>query len=511
MEIKVAEKAIFKITPKEDYSSEQLSEALRGILGEDNIFAPFSVSVGYYVWTLPEGDWRKKSEADEMLRSRIDQSMAEKISKISKILNEEWPTESRPGLHLSNLFQVPSDDYILYRIQPDGSCDVMLAAWDYKLPAKPVADNGPLELQKINRQDVVHRFVEDDKPVVGYKLVLKAFDGSFVEKETDAEGCYKMPGLGVGQSFTLKSLDRERDFSFTVESGVSEYIHDLTGELRVYVIVKKDGCPLGGENVMISYAGIPYEQMTGDEGTVSLNVPYRKEGDVIVQIAGAEAQVQRANYPENVFRFELESSKAIILVRYTKNGKPYPAQQVVLNIEGRESLIFYTNERGETSCETLFQPDKLVSVRVGTFSESKLMEKETLFEFNEVFDDPLPPEDSLYHIFVKNEDDRQPDDLQLSLTQGEKSYLLTPEEDGVCRIRKAALEPLIPVSTIVKTYDRTFNPFDMVFEEAEDEYEIILKFRRRYYLATLFKEIAVAVATGLFLLLAFALFWIFLF
>ena len=71
------------------------------------------------------------TEADGATSALVQDALNDKRRLVSRKLAVDYPS-----LRVDALFTVPSDDYIYFRPAPDGSVQVMLVAWDFKLPAR---------------------------------------------------------------------------------------------------------------------------------------------------------------------------------------------------------------------------------------------------------------------------------------------------------------------------------------------------------------------------------------
>lgn len=378
MEIKVAENGVYKIIPKEEFTSEQIWSILSEVLPEkDQVFAAFSTAPRNYVWTLPGKGWTRLTEADDATLALVQDALNDKRSLVSRALADY------PSLRVEALFTVPSDDYIFFRPAPDGSVQVMLVAWDYKLPARQegteVVISGSPHLK---RQDIRLRFIEADKPKSGYRFLLRLIDGKFTAKEADDAGCFSMPGLVVGNSYVLYSQDRSRDFSFKVEPGKTEIVFDLTGTITVEVKVNRDDAPAEGVPVQISFAGEEYSPVTGLDGIARQAVPYRKEADVIVRVEG-KIETVPAVYPLTSVEFDLHTPIATVVVDFFRNGRPVAGLSVLVRIPGAESMVVRTNSDGRATSRAPFRPDTEVTVEVESFTDHRPYQMETYFRFDD--------------------------------------------------------------------------------------------------------------------------------
>lgn len=568
-DVKLPEGAVYKIIAKEDYTSEQIWNILSEELPEKSrIFAAFSTAPGMYVWTLPGSGWEPLTKVDEATASDARDILNAKRREVANLL------AAYPALRIDALFTIPSDEYVFVKSAGDGSLQIMLAAWDYKSPAR-VNENLPRFVEELpkKRQDVVLEFVEAGKPVSHYPFLLKLFDGKLSPKQADGNGCFPMQGLLVGNSYSLFSEDRSRDFSFLVEAGKSELVYDLTGDIHLEVTVIRDDAPASDVPVQVSFAGGEYSAVTGADGIARVDLPYRTEAEVIARVEG-KMQTVSAEYPLTKMDFELRTPQATIIVEYRQNEKPVPGQEVFVRVEGKESLVLRTDASGNAICHLPHKAGALVQAEAGAFSESRLFEMETRFHFNEivpvyydpfirvtntdgalepaypvevmingvragyqtdasgtiglrsvlvgaqmvvrdgrnpdnvrsyqleeektVYDLVVPvPEVEMYNIaLVPAHDGVLPENVSFTLRQGTAAFPLSIGEDGRYHVPKDDLVAGSPVSAVVMQGEMEYCKVDMVFEQEENDYEIVVKLKKKGDIGIILKQVLVGLATA---------------
>ena len=378
MEIKLPEDGVRKVLPKEKFTSEQLWSILSETLPEkDSIFAAFSTAPGKYVWTLPGTGWMPVSGMDVSTADLAMEMLRTKRRTVARALSG-WP-----DLRMDALFTIPSNDFFFVRTDVDGQIRIMLAAWDYKRLEKQEGMEGKVKGEKsAKRQDVTLLFIEADEPVPGYGLRLQLADGHWAGKETDASGCFAMPGLEVGRPIRIKSSDGSRDFSFIVEEGKSLIVHDLTGPVTVEVEVTRDGSAVPGLRVLVTHADHVYEGVTGVDGVARLTVPYRRDAQVTASVGGKEMSVP-AEYPLTRLSIALFTKPATIIVDYLRGCDPVNGQAVMVRVRGMDDVVLHTDSSGRASCRIPFRDGAYVIACSGRFVEKKYLREETFFRFAE--------------------------------------------------------------------------------------------------------------------------------
>lgn len=521
MNVKISEKGIYKIIPSaEGLSSEQIYNILESYLDRDeNIFAKFSASNGMYYWDCPGSGWHKMSEADQFVKGEINDVIEQKRRLIEPKLKD---TLIKP---LDALFNVPSEDYIYYRYKDDNSIEVILVAWDYRFPARGPEETGHIKVKKpAKKQDVKITIKEAGNNVPNYKLLIRKLNGDgFADKETDSSGSLQMK-LPVGFECVIMSKDKEHDFTFIVEEDKSEYVFDITKPLEVKIYVEKDDKPADNLPVNVNYNGSDIVLYTNLEGVALTSLDFVKDA-VINVVAENQTQSVQVQYPSTEISIHIKTPKALIDVIYRKNRIPVEGEDVVLNITGQGSVMLTTDRKGCVTYTIPYRDNVDVSVKVGSVEQTKSLEKHTEFiiEENVVVPPPLPPEpepdlvdDDIneepepvapkpYNIYVKVEKGNYVQG-SIILKQDDNEYKIPLDNEGRCSVERDMVIPNKIVNATVDTKLGVFDDFDLEFEEDEDDYEIMLKLRRKSQFWSILLEVLAATAVTFSLIMIYVLF-----
>lgn len=494
MKIRVNESAVYKVIPKEQFSSFQLNDIFEACLSSANqIFAPFSASPGQYVWTLPDADWKRLTGADEVTRTAVREELSQRSSSISKELSQF------PAINVDAVMSVPSDDYIYYLLSSDGKIRVMLVAWDYKLPAKQDSDRVVFKTDaNKKRQDITLKIMEAGKPVPDFGLIIKLHNGKFADKQTNQDGEFKMPGMIVGQDYNIYSADRKHDFSFVTTTGVSEYVYDITQPARVTVKVNRDGEPLPDARVELDVAGVKRTMFTNPDGLAISEFTYKPDTTVM---AGVEDQntTHSLDYPDTFIEFYLQSPEVVPDPEHTihvvdTKGNSCPGY--LINVEIKDQVIPMTaDDRGFA---------ELPSIPAGvTFMVSERKNQGVCQSFisdktSSVYDFIVPAaEIEYYELMVREEGNSEPFNYILKFTQNDQT--LAPVRDAVDKFRmpKDSVLAGVPVKVEVVENSEKFGDIEITFNRSESEYELVLARENREEKGSRIKEIIVALFTSL--------------
>lgn len=521
MDIKIPEKGIYKIIPSDEcLSSEQIYNILEAYLSRDeNIFARFSASNGMYYWECPGNGWHKMSEANQFEKDEINEIIEQKRKLIEPKLKD---TSIKP---LDALFHVPSEDYIYYRYKDDNSIEVMLVAWDYRFPARGPEEAASIKVKKpAKKQDVKITIKEAGNNVPNYKLLIRKLNGDgFADKETDSSGSLQMK-LAVGFECVIMSKDKKHDFTFIVEEDKNEYVFDITRPLEVKIYVEKDDKPADNIPVNVNYNGSDIVLYANSEGVAVTSLDFVKDA-VINVTADNQTQSVQVQYPSTEISIHIKTPKALIDVIYRKNGSPIEGENVVLNITGQDSVILTTDRKGSVTYTIPYRDNADVSVKVGSVEQTKCLEEHTKFiiEENVVVPPPLPPEPEPvdddtyeepepepvapkpYNIYVKVEKGNSVQG-SIILKQDDNEYKIPLDNEGRCSVERYMVIPNKIVNATIDTKLGVFDDFDLEFEEDEEDYEIMLKLRRKSPFWSKLLEVLAATAVTFSLIMIYVLF-----
>ncbi|MDE6217604.1 MAG: hypothetical protein K2F64_01230 [Muribaculaceae bacterium] len=97
---------------------------LRNIIRDENLrsmFANVSVSNSIIVWNHPDPDWQMLSAADEATAKAVRDLFG----------NQEAKLKAKAPSYAERLMRVPNEDYIFFKITPEGNIKLLLTGWGY--------------------------------------------------------------------------------------------------------------------------------------------------------------------------------------------------------------------------------------------------------------------------------------------------------------------------------------------------------------------------------------------
>ncbi len=334
---------------------------LLACLGPDaKFFAKCRYGAGTYVWMLEGDNWHQLSKADPIERSEVQAYIEARRLAIAPKLKPQIA---------QNVFTYPSDDNVYYRYNDAGQMEVVLTAWDFKVPARQIGGFGPENYNIRAKQDVCICFMECGKPSSNTPFSFVVASGNKRALYADGEGRYDFKGLVIGDTYTLIAYGKS--FSLTPEKGVSEFVVDVTRPLSLAVSVRKDGACCVNEPVTVILNGGSTMVNTDASGCCSFEFPYTDSRICIVKTASEQKEVELC-YPHTDLEFAAETPCCNVIVDVTRNGKPLAYESVVIRTpSGAENVM--TNVSGRANLRVPYAPGLSLITLVRTESQTKVM------------------------------------------------------------------------------------------------------------------------------------------
>lgn len=360
----------------------ELYKTLNDKLGEDNPFARFNIGGGFYVWSDSRYQWEQMISTSSLEQSVVRSALSETKERVAKKLGVKTAEA---------LFTVPDDGYIYY--YDDGNVvRVLITGWGFK---KPVRVAGKVDVDDIEKDNPVNiSFLYDGKALENYEFGIQ-LPKMVKHFRTEPDGVYRFDNLKVNEKFKIIDFVTKREFLLTVIEGQSQYNYDVTQTARTDIYARMDSAPLSGENVKVAYNSKLYELTTGQDGHVSLDLPYY-DGENISAGMRDKIHNEVVNISGNQIYFDFESPKEIVetyievLVRI--DGAPVLDRDVTVNYADR---IYNgrTDSGGIFRCKVELEEGEICSVDVPEFdSQSKKLERSVnRFVFEKTNETPPPP------------------------------------------------------------------------------------------------------------------------
>ena len=427
-------------------------------------FMPISIGMGMFSWELPDDGWERISHAQASEAGKIREAYSKFCG---EALNAAKAKVGGGAMHfVNNVFTVPNDDYVFYKVQADGSVKFQIAAWGFRNLVRPTGGPMRKDLNKKNQQ------VKCGFSVDGVMQPQRGFTSCFAHQqipthfETAEDGFYAFSqGISEGEKITIVDDDTKRVFELLVQKGQSEYVFDVTQMSTVKVLVEHDGAPLPNTNVQLNYNGKSLNAVTADDGTVMFSVAYFKDKSVEAVVNG-EAQQNVLQLGENSFHFNFATpaKKATAKVRVNADGMPVEGECVKVFVAGNERLVT-TGPDGVATCEFEYTDAFDVAADVRGNVQQKPIANEVLFDF-----DFVTPVVRTVSVKVVDVAGMPLAGKEISVKQGEQKLYGILDDDGTFRFEDTAFKRGEGVDLTVGGEDGTKIEIPFVLEPDDDEY-----------------------------------------
>jgi hypothetical protein len=223
---------------------------------------------------------------------------------------------------------------------------------------------------------------------------------------TAEDGVYRFTNLCVGEKFTIKEIQGNREFFLEVVEGKSHYDFDLTEHTFIEVQTLQDGSPLPNQEVKLTYHGNDYALTTDANGIATIQVPLHLDELAVASVndIASQAVVNRDN------------------------------NRIVINIDTPKTIIEEPTTEIEEPVE---EPDNQYQILFRDYKNNPIKCKEVRFQQSSGLDISCPLDENgavtlPANTFDREQDvtttiigaDRKFDDISFSLDENEYEYLL---------------------------------------------------------------------------------------
>ena len=436
---------------------DQANTRVRQYLGDDHVcFAKCSVAAGRYIWLSDEQGWIPfNDETPAFERGLVNAALRDLRARVAT----KVPNLAEKILH------VPNNDYIFYKMRPDGRVAVLLTAWGFRglkpnptPPPNPFVVNDPIA--------VCVSFLRDGVRVPNHKFRIVGQMSNNIYETDDTGICDFGKGFSVGEIFEIEDIESTRRYTFHVEQGKSEYSFDITERVPLYIVVTENGVPKAGEQVVISLQNTRQTLMTDEHGVVNTMATYVPDAVVSVEVRDkhCDAMLKRTGN-DYTFNFDVEvplpERTVNVLVKVIRSDEPVANQNVEICYMG-QTFNGITNEFGCVNQSLSVVSEAECIVRVDDSSQSRVLVtdiEQFLFEL-EAASLKVP------HIVVKDHNDTPMPSYPISVEYNGVTTEYLTNEIGVVELSE--LTPNLPM-TIYDGNDATNKCTYMVLPN-KDEY-----------------------------------------
>lgn len=258
MDRKISIKDVHK-NIKQDYP--ELYKTLCARLGDMNPFAKFSIGAGNYVWTDNREQWHRMTDASELKKSMIQDSLEQLKKDVAGKVG---------GKTAEAIFTTPDESFIYYNDDSD-NIKLLITGWGFKKPVRVAV--GPETGTVRKKNPISISFIYNGEQLKNYEFGLRL--AKQIKKfNTNANGIYVFDNLQVGEKYVVTAIDKNKDFSLHIVEGQSSYSFDITEYSTLNISAVEDGNPVAGETVGVQYHGKQYEAVTDENGRACMQLPF---------------------------------------------------------------------------------------------------------------------------------------------------------------------------------------------------------------------------------------------
>lgn len=380
---------IHKVIPKD---LGELYKSLETKLGENHPFAKINIGGGFYQWSDNRHLWKQMISASDFKQEIVREVLLEEKRKVAEQIGEK---------QADILFTIPDDSYIYY--DDSDEIKILLTGWGFK---KPVANAGRPDLIDIQTPNPISlSFLYDGEKLANYEFGIQLLK-RIKRLSTAEDGVYRFTNLCVGEKFTIKEIQGNREFFLEVVEGKSHYEFDLTEHTFIEVQTLQDGSPLPDQEVKLAYHGNDYALTTDANGIATIQVPLHLDELAVASVndIASQAVVNRDN------------------------------NRIVINIDTPKTIIEEPTTEIEEPVE---EPDNQYQILFRDYKGNPIKCKEVRFQQSSGLDISCPLDENgavtlPANTFDREQDvtttiigaDRKFDDISFSLDENEYEYLL---------------------------------------------------------------------------------------
>ena len=384
MNVKIKNEAYCIITENYD----KVFVALQKQLGEKErqLFAERAPGDNYLQWILPGDGWIALSKGDPLM----EQLVWKELAQLQQNVCAQFGKNQEVALQL---LSVPSDDYIYYKPDENGSLMIKLTAWGYRFPERVGTGLIGTLKPKPKTEYVSISFVYNGEPIPNQALRLNGFS-----RTTDNKGVLDVGDLPIGYQFDIEAGGERRHV--TVMPGQGEIVIDMTEYVTVEVRVLLDGTPYAGAEAEVSYMGQHTSLTCDGNGCTSAKLPLDKNGSFCKVSVKDSFQQKILQQTDNVFTFQLSSpppppppepTETTVEIRATLNGKPYAGAKASLSY-GDKQLELVCDEQGYAQTRLPIKEGGLCKASIDGISQQEILkESGNVFVFQIEKTPPPPP------------------------------------------------------------------------------------------------------------------------
>jgi len=301
-------------------TKDQANIRIRQLLGDEAaMFAPVFVTHGGYYWSDADAyGWTLLSDASEGDKAEI----LGIVDDLRRRTIVRFPAQKS---RIEQIFSWPNDDFVFWRRESDG-LRVRVTGWGFANYNRARGGSIVEAPDESNIREVTIAFTID-----GIRQPRRSFEimqgVNWNRMDTTGDGSFELGRLTPGEVVRVRDLATGREFIETIGDETKALDLDVTEYLDVIVNAMRDGAPLDGDDVSISY-GHRNDTFVLDSGRAMRRLPWLEGQLCTVTIRGQKQTRQLVKNSVNEFSFDFTIARMKLKVQVSGDGEPISGEPV---------------------------------------------------------------------------------------------------------------------------------------------------------------------------------------
>lgn len=281
---------------------EDASKRLRQVLKADaRHFATVSIGPKDYFWDFPEPGWTPLSQADPISHKAASDELAKLRARV----------ESVAPKYAGHLLTVPNEDYIFFRLSPEGATEILLTGWGYTNYKKATGGSRRVVRNTANLCDARIGFAVNGQIQPGRQFQTLTVGGQANTFTTGADGWYPLHGMKEGETQQVRDVISGKTFPLTWSSEQPDHLLDVTQRASLQVNVSLDSKPIPSEKATVTIGSESHEIDIAN-GSGEFNFLWAPGTSVSVSVRDQQQTLQAQPLPaRNYVDFHFETPEVL--------------------------------------------------------------------------------------------------------------------------------------------------------------------------------------------------------
>lgn len=343
---------------------QQANNRIKELLGPElaSYFAKCNVGVGFYSWTTLSGRWASIEEATAQEMSAIESQWEAVQAQVREKLAASPEMAER-------ILEIPNKKYLYFSKDTDGTLNILVTGWGFRNFKRPhITPITKTQENKAHPVNVGFTHNGQQMPNRPFQVVAATKNNDFT---TNADGIYSMGNIDNGKSITVIDGPTQKTFTFVVDDRI-DYLFDVTEHATLTVTATKEGRPVDGRNVTVTYNGNTYN-LNLVEGKATLPLIYDGDKECAAKLDDLSETIVLQKDDGNHIHFTLAPDvvvpDVITLTVLDAAGQPIVDRALTLK-QGSKEVNGRLDQNGQTVFdEGIFAVETPLTVSVDNFAD----------------------------------------------------------------------------------------------------------------------------------------------